>query len=272
MDQECKYPTAEELCPLEDVCRRELCLWDEVSVQEVHRWEEEDTFQEMSPCGAMTQQKVRHWQVGATVQWPDGTQQELSRCGERVTMQDLDDEDDDRCQELCLWEEEVAGPRVCPWANCAAVQEPFQWDCEDDTCPELSPCCALSPCCPLSPCRGLSPCSELPPCRGGSPSCVLSPCRGMSPVPELFSVLRPVDEKEVAVHFCQRGKDKKEGDEEGTEGKDASTQEKNKEAQPGSASTKGNAGASSGKAPGEGDPSPDSAEPRDAGAQEASQG
>ncbi|CAN8220675.1 unnamed protein product [Coccothraustes coccothraustes] len=179
MDQECKYAVAEELCPLEDVCCLERCLWEEVTVEDVQQWEEEDTFQEVSPCGAVTEQKVRHWKVGATVQWPDGTQQEVSRYGERVTVQG---DEDDSCREVSLWEEEVAGPRLCPWAKYATAPEPCQWDNdEDDICPELSSCCALSPCPELSPCCVLSPCPDLPLCPPVPPPCVVPPCLEVPP-------------------------------------------------------------------------------------------
>lgn len=174
MDQECQ-----ELCPYEDVCCPERCLWEEVTVQDVQQWEEEDTFQEIAPCGAVVEQKVHHWKVGATVEWPDGTQQELSRYGERVTVQD-DCLVDDGCREVSLWEEEVEGPRLCPWATC--VPEPCQWDDDDDDiCPELMRCCALSPCPEPSPCCVLSPCPDLPPCRPVTPACVLPRCRAVSP-------------------------------------------------------------------------------------------
>ncbi|XP_064261373.1 uncharacterized protein LOC135291270 [Passer domesticus] len=149
MDQEWDYSVDEELCLLEDVCRQEHSLWEEVSVQEYSQWEEEVTVQEeVSPCGAVTQQRMHSWQVGVTVQCADVTQEEPFQCGERVTMQvgqetyQWHNDEDGRCQELSLWEEEVTSQELSPLEKSVTVQVKQLYqrdDDEDDRCEELSP-------------------------------------------------------------------------------------------------------------------------------------
>ncbi|RMC01231.1 hypothetical protein DUI87_22180 [Hirundo rustica rustica] len=145
MDQERACAVDEELSPWADVRGRELRLWEEVTVREFRQWEEEVAFQEISPYGAAGHPELHHRHIVVRMQGADVGQQELSQWGESATVQGLqqwDEDEYDRSQELSLWEGEVTGQELYPWVESVTVKvqpELYQWDeHEDNRYQELS--------------------------------------------------------------------------------------------------------------------------------------
>ncbi|TRZ17063.1 hypothetical protein HGM15179_010053 [Zosterops borbonicus] len=101
MDQECECCADREDSPH----RRELRLWDEVTVQDFNRWEEDVSFEEVSPCGSM-RPKVS---VPVCPPW-----------GQCVTQQD------DKYQDLPPWE---GGHEACHDVCPSEIEEMLeQWE------------------------------------------------------------------------------------------------------------------------------------------------
>ncbi|XP_053797894.1 uncharacterized protein LOC128787636 [Vidua chalybeata] len=99
MEEEWECNMDQELSQCGEVTSQDLCLWEEVTVQEFYQQ------QEAFPCGVVRHQEWHQCKVGVRVQWGDGTQQEL---------------------EMFHWEENVT------------VQDLSQWDTEDEIYQELS--------------------------------------------------------------------------------------------------------------------------------------
>ncbi|CAN8209616.1 unnamed protein product [Coccothraustes coccothraustes] len=103
MEEEQEYDMDQELSQWGEATKKDLGLWEEVmTVQECNQQQEE-----VSLCGDVRPQELSWHQceVGETVQWGDGTQQE---------------------------------PEVSHWEESGTVQEVYQWDQEDETCQELN--------------------------------------------------------------------------------------------------------------------------------------
>ncbi|CAN8220407.1 unnamed protein product [Coccothraustes coccothraustes] len=90
VDEKWKDDAGQELSTMGNICGRELCLWEEMSVQEFYQQQEEMTSQ----CD-----------VRVTVRCEDRTQQELYHWEENMIGQ-YSWHEDDRCQECSQWEED----------------------------------------------------------------------------------------------------------------------------------------------------------------------
>ena len=117
MDEEWECDTDEELSQHGEVPSREPCLQEEASVQEFYQQQEAVTVQEVCPCGVVRLREWRQWEVGARVQWGDGTQQELYHREESGTVQELypRDEEDETYEELSQWEEDQTVQDLSLW-------------------------------------------------------------------------------------------------------------------------------------------------------------
>ncbi|XP_053796510.1 uncharacterized protein LOC128786856 [Vidua chalybeata] len=103
----------QELSQCREVTSQDLCLWEEVTVQEFYQQ------QEAFPCGVVRHQEWHQCKVGVRVQWGDGTQQELEmfHWEENVTVQDLSqwDTEDETYQKLSQLEEDLTYQELSLW-------------------------------------------------------------------------------------------------------------------------------------------------------------
>ncbi|XP_068054516.1 helicase SRCAP-like [Anomalospiza imberbis] len=101
MDEDWEYDTDRELSQWRGATGQELCLWEEVTVQEYHQQQEDVMIQEISPWGAVRHQEFHQREVSVRVQWGDGTQQELYQWEGSVRVQELYplDKEDETYQE-----------------------------------------------------------------------------------------------------------------------------------------------------------------------------
>lgn len=73
MEGDWEYSTDQEFCQRGDVSSLELCLEEEVTVEEFYRLQEQGKIQDVSPCN----QEWHQQEAGVRAQWGDGTEQEL---------------------------------------------------------------------------------------------------------------------------------------------------------------------------------------------------
>ena len=130
-EQEWEHAVDEELSPRAGVSGRQLCLWEEVAVRQLHRRQEEVPRQEVCPWGAVRPQELQRWQVRVRVQWADGSQQELSQWADRVTAQEVHRRDGDEEVPRAETRSPVPAPRSRPGrgqalldAACRSSREP----------------------------------------------------------------------------------------------------------------------------------------------------
>lgn len=117
MDEEWEYGSDQELSQWGGLSGQELCLWEEMTVQEFYQRQEAATIQEVSPWGVVTHQELHQREVGVKVPWGDGTEQELYYWDESVTVQELYpwEEEDELCQDLSQWEEDLTCQELSQW-------------------------------------------------------------------------------------------------------------------------------------------------------------
>lgn len=84
-----EYHVEEELSPQADGSGQELCLGEEATRREFQLGQAEMTIQEVFPWGAVRHQEWQQCEGGVTVQWADGTQQQLCQWAQSVTVQEL---------------------------------------------------------------------------------------------------------------------------------------------------------------------------------------